>query len=145
MSTGVSGSLQQGDTTAVMSDSAFPVPSVLGKVLDEEQALEAARALSLVAEPERLRLLSLIADRGGCVCEFDLIAPLGRSQPTVSHHLKVLCHGGLLEREKRGRWVWYRLLPERLVDLCGILGERERAASVRDDASAETSVSSSLH
>jgi ArsR family transcriptional regulator, arsenate/arsenite/antimonite-responsive transcriptional repressor len=89
-------------------------PPVLGP-LDEDDADRLAGALRVVAEPARLRLLSLIAARPGaeaCVCE--LTEPLGLSQPTVSHHLKVLHEAGVLERQKRGRWVFYRLNPEPL-------------------------------
>ena len=74
-----------------------------------------AAALKVIADPARLRLVSLLAaaqDREACVC--DLTAPLGLSQPTVSHHLKVLAGAGLVEREQRGKWAFFRLVPERL-------------------------------
>jgi len=74
-----------------------------------------AAVLRVIAEPARLRVLNLVsrADEGEvCVC--DLTEPLGLSQPTVSHHLKVLADAGLLEREQRGKWAFYRLVPERL-------------------------------
>jgi ArsR family transcriptional regulator, arsenate/arsenite/antimonite-responsive transcriptional repressor len=90
-------------------------PPVLRQPLDEDDADRLAGALRVVAEPARLRLLSLIAARPraeACVCE--LTEPLGLSQPTVSHHLKVLHEAGVLERQKRGRWVFYRLNPEPL-------------------------------
>jgi ArsR family transcriptional regulator, arsenate/arsenite/antimonite-responsive transcriptional repressor len=90
-------------------------PPLLGPTLDAEEAESLAGALKIVADPARLRLLSLIANRPGgesCVCE--LTDPLGLSQPTVSHHLKVLHRAGLLDRSKRGTWVYYRLVPERL-------------------------------
>ena len=86
--------------------------------LGDRDAERLAAALRVVADPTRLRLLSLIAaspDREGCVC--DLTAPLGLSQPTVSHHLKVLSDAGLLDRDKRGRWVYYRINPEPLAAL----------------------------
>jgi ArsR family transcriptional regulator, arsenate/arsenite/antimonite-responsive transcriptional repressor len=90
-------------------------PPLLGPALDAREAESLAGALKIVADPARLRLLSLIANRPGgesCVCE--LTEPLGLSQPTVSHHLKVLHSAGLLERTKRGTWVYYRLIPQRL-------------------------------
>jgi ArsR family transcriptional regulator len=88
-------------------------PQVLAAPLDEAQAERLAGALRVLAEPARLRLLSLIgAHPEGEVCVCDLTAPLGLSQPTVSHHLKVLTEAGLVGREKRGRWVYYWLLPE---------------------------------
>ena len=87
-------------------------PQVLSAPLQETDAASLASALRVVADPARLRLLSLIASRPGaeaCVCE--LTEPLGLSQPTVSHHLRVLHDAGVLDREKRGRWVFYRLDP----------------------------------
>ena len=89
-------------------------PSVLAP-LDEEEATGLARAFAALADPARLRLLGLIASReAGEICACDLVAPLGRSQPTVSHHLKVLREAGLVERDRRGTWVWYRVVPARL-------------------------------
>ena len=83
--------------------------------LDDEGASQLAQALKVLADPTRLRLVSLLAaqqDAEGCVC--NLTAPLGLTQPTVSHHLKVLHEAGLLTRSKRGRWVYYRLNDEPL-------------------------------
>ena len=86
--------------------------------LDEHDAAELADGFKALADPARLRLLSLIANaEGGEACVCDLIEPLDRSQPTVSHHLSLLVAAGLLSREKRGRWAWYRLRPERFADL----------------------------
>jgi ArsR family transcriptional regulator len=83
--------------------------------LDEADAGELAELFKALADPARLRLLSLIANApGGEACACDLIAPLERSQPTVSHHLALLVEAGLLTREKRGRWAWYQLVPDRL-------------------------------
>jgi ArsR family transcriptional regulator len=88
-------------------------PQILAAPLDEGEAERLAGALRVLADPARLRLLSLIgASPSGEVCVCDLTAPLGLSQPTVSHHLKVLTEAGLLGREQRGRWAFYRLLPE---------------------------------
>lgn len=70
----------------------------------------------VLGDPARLRLLSLIAARDE-VCACDLVEPLGLSQPTVSHHLKVLHEAGLVDREKRSRWVYYRAVPERIAIL----------------------------
>ena len=64
----------------------------------------------------RLRLLSLIAD-AGTVCSCDLTGPLGKAQPTVSHHTKILTEAGLITGEKQGRWVWWRVVPERVAAL----------------------------
>lgn len=83
--------------------------------LSEEDAEELAAAFKVLADPVRLRLFSLIAaDDDGEVCACELVDMLGRAQPTISHHLKVLHESGLLAREKRGTWVWYRAVPSRL-------------------------------
>ena len=89
--------------------------------LGREEAERSATLLKAVADPVRLRLLSAIratADGEACVC--DLTDLVGLAQPTVSHHLKVLTSAGLLERERRGTWAWYRLVPARLADVRGI-------------------------
>jgi len=87
-----------------------------GQVLDEAAAVRLAGVLKALAEPNRLRLVSMIAaqaaDGASCVC--DLIEPVGLSQPTVSHHLKVLTDAGLLTREQRGKWAYYTLVPDAL-------------------------------
>jgi ArsR family transcriptional regulator, arsenate/arsenite/antimonite-responsive transcriptional repressor len=87
-------------------------PQVFADPLDAEDAERLASALRVLADPARLRLLSLLASHGegeACVC--DLTAPLGLAQPTVSHHLKVLADAGLVEREQRGRWAYFRVCP----------------------------------
>ena len=97
-------------------------PAVLSTPLTEARAEELAMAFAVLADPVRIRLLSLVvsAESGeACVCE--LVEPLGRSQPTISHHLKILADAGLISGEKRGRWVWYRAVPERLAQLRGVL------------------------
>ena len=81
-----------------------------------------AAALRVIADPARLRILNLLAmaeRREACVC--DLTGPLGLSQPTVSHHLKVLLQAGLVEREQRGSWAYYRVTPEPLAALRDVL------------------------
>lgn len=85
-------------------------------VLGEADAVELAAVLKVLADPARLRLLSMVAAaQGGEACACDLVEPVGRSQPTVSHHLSMLVDAGLLAREKRGKWAWYRVVPARLV------------------------------
>jgi ArsR family transcriptional regulator, arsenate/arsenite/antimonite-responsive transcriptional repressor len=85
---------------------------------DDEDAAELARSFAALADPVRLRVFSLIASEpDGEVCACDLVEPVGRSQPTVSHHLKVLREAGLVMSEKRGTWVWYRAVPDRLEQL----------------------------
>ncbi len=98
-------------------------PPLLQAPLDPRDADRLARALKTIADPARLRLLSLIQaqpDQEACVCH--LTEPLGLSQPTVSHHLKVLLDAGLVERERRGSWAYYRVVPETLATLRDILG-----------------------
>ncbi|MHB8468069.1 MAG: ArsR/SmtB family transcription factor [Acidimicrobiales bacterium] len=92
--------------------------SLLDAVLDDDQSAQLARGFAALADPARLQILSMLAASPTgevCVCEF--VGPLGRSQPTVSHHLKVLGDVGVVEGERRGKWVWYRLVPERLAVL----------------------------
>jgi ArsR family transcriptional regulator, arsenate/arsenite/antimonite-responsive transcriptional repressor len=86
------------------------------------EAEHLAAALRVIADPARLRLLSLIqAQQDGEACVCHLQAPLGLSQPTVSHHLKVLVDAGLLEREQRGRWAYFRVVPDQLRALRDLL------------------------
>ncbi|MGH2683458.1 MAG: ArsR/SmtB family transcription factor [Actinomycetota bacterium] len=88
---------------------------VLREPLGAEEAERLAGAMKVLADPARLRLLSLVAaGPGGEACVCTLVDPVGLSQPTVSHHLRVLHEAGLLDRERRGRWVYYRVRPERL-------------------------------
>lgn len=101
--------------------------------LDREQAVELARALKALAEPARLRLVSIVAaSESGEVCACDLTEPLGLAQPTVSHHLKVLVAAGLLAREKRGVWAYYSVVPDALDALADVLAtHREAGAPAR--------------
>ena len=95
-----------------------------GQVMAVDQAETLAAVLKAIAEPTRLRLISLVAAHEGaeaCVCE--LTDPVGLSQPTVSHHLKVLVDAGLLAREQRGRWAYYRLIPDALTSLARVLAD----------------------
>jgi ArsR family transcriptional regulator len=97
-------------------------PPLLAGALDTSEAEALARALRVIADPARLRLLSLIqAQPEGEACVCHLTAPLGLSQPTVSHHLKVLLEAGLVEREQRGSWAYFRVLPDQLGSLRELL------------------------
>ena len=121
-----------GVTTAPARDRALPLLNPISAVcctpvtaapLDPDAAERLAGILKALADPARLRLLSLVAAQPGgeaCVCE--LTEPLGLSQPTVSHHLKILTDAGLLARDKRGVWAFYRLVPEALPALGQVLG-----------------------
>ena len=93
-----------------------------GEPMPAEDAETLARALKALADPARLRLISMIAahnDAESCVC--DLTEPLGLSQPTVSHHLKVLTDAGFLTRSKRGTWAYYRVVPGALEKVSSLL------------------------
>jgi ArsR family transcriptional regulator len=97
-------------------------PPLLQGTLDEDEAQRLSQALKAIADPARLRLISLLQaqpDGEACVCH--LTEPLGLSQPTVSHHLKVLLQAGLVERDKRGSWAYYRVVPEPLAALRAVL------------------------
>lgn len=97
-------------------------PPVTRSPLASRDAVALAARLKVLAHPARLRLLSLVAahPRGeACVC--NLVAPLGLSQPTVTHHLQALHRAGFLAREKRGVWVWYRVEPAALASVTASL------------------------
>lgn len=100
-------------TTATTKVQAPVCCSAVGSVaFDEHDAAELAKGFAALADPVRLHLLSLIrsaGEAGACVC--DLVEPVGRSQPTVSHHLKVLRDSGLVAAERRGTWAWYHAVP----------------------------------
>lgn len=90
--------------------------------LGAEEAKRKATVFKALADPNRLRLLSMVkAESSGESCVCDLTEPLGLGQPTVSHHLKILVDAGLLHREKRGTWAYYSLVPGALDDAAGIL------------------------
>ena len=99
--------------------------AVLEVPLPEADAAELAHAFAALADPVRLRLLSLIAAAGE-ICACDLLTPLDRSQPTVSHHTKVLADAGLITGEKRGRWVWWSVVPARVAELRDALAATDR-------------------
>ncbi|MFJ4487088.1 ArsR/SmtB family transcription factor [Streptomyces longwoodensis] len=97
-------------------------PGLLSAPLDEEQAADLAKVFKALGDPVRLRLLSMIASRsGGEVCVCDLTPAFELSQPTISHHLKLLRQAGLIDCERRGTWVYYWLVPETTDRLAGIL------------------------
>jgi ArsR family transcriptional regulator, arsenate/arsenite/antimonite-responsive transcriptional repressor len=106
-----------------LAEMAMPQISPLaGEPIDRADAERLAGVLKALADPARLRLLSLIQAREGaeaCVCH--LTEPLGLTQPTVSHHLKVLHEAGLLARERRGVWVYYRVVPDALRTLADLI------------------------
>jgi ArsR family transcriptional regulator len=103
-------------------DPAVCCSPVTAGALDQASAERLAAVLKALAEPTRLRLMSLVAaqpDGEACIC--NLTAPVALSQPTVSHHMKVLVDAGLLEREQRGKWAFYRLVPGALDNVAASL------------------------
>jgi ArsR family transcriptional regulator len=109
-------------------------PSVLASPLDATQAADLARGFTALADPVRLRVLSILAaspEGEVCVCEF--VGLLGKSQPTISHHVKILSEAGLVAGDRRGKWVWYSLNRERLADLRAALRPSGEAAHALPD------------
>lgn len=101
-------------------------PAFLVSPISEEEADQLAAAFRVLADPARLRIVSQLATAGEiCVCE--LTDPLGLAQPTVSHHLKVLFDAGIVARQRRGTWMYYRLVPESLGVLRDVLASRSPA------------------
>lgn len=122
----IASSTGRGDALLV-ADLAVCCSPITEGVLDAAAAERLAGVLKALAEPTRLRLVSLIAGHEGaeaCVC--DLTAPVGLSQPTVSHHLKILVEAGLLERTQRGKWAYYRVVPAALDALAGVFARAGR-------------------
>lgn len=109
------------DAIPVVADEAMCCPSLTEAPLDEAEAAHLARVLAALADPVRLRLVSLVASRGQ-VCSCELEEPLGKSQPTISHHTRILAEAGLLVGERRGRWVWWSIVPDRLASLRSVFG-----------------------
>lgn len=117
--------------TADDSPNELCCPPVTGTVLDDEQAMVLAARLKALADPVRLRLVSLVAcSPQGEVCACDLPTVLDRKQPTISHHLKLLVEAGILEREQRGKWAWFSLRPGALDEIRGALGGPEPAPAL---------------
>src|ERR1043166_2885637 len=113
-----------------LADVNMPQISSLHGPMERADAARLAAVLKALADPARLRLLSLIQsspDGEACVC--DLTAPLGLSQPTVSHHLRILTESGLLEREKRGVWAYYRLVPASIAAIADLLTPPRKRAT----------------
>jgi ArsR family transcriptional regulator, arsenate/arsenite/antimonite-responsive transcriptional repressor len=95
---------------------------VVRQIITASEAETLAARFKALADPARLRLISLVAaheDAEACVCE--LTDPVGLSQPTVSHHLKILVDAGILIREQRGKWAYYRLVPDTLADMASMI------------------------
>lgn len=111
-------SKQQSGRSGFFKDCCAPITE---SELSENDAIAMASTFAALSDPVRLRLLSMVAAEGE-VCSCNLEAPLGKSQPTISHHTKVLAEAGLIEGEKRGRWMWWHLVPDQVERLRGVLG-----------------------
>ena len=104
---------------------------VVPEVIQPAEAETLASGFKALADPTRLRLISLVAaheDAEACVCE--LTDPVGLSQPTVSHHLKILVDAGILTREQRGKWAYYRLVPDTLNTLAALIAPQPLAQAL---------------
>lgn len=105
-----------------LSDVSACCAPITREAITAEGADRLAKTLKAIADPARLRLISMVAahdDSEACVC--DLTEPLGLGQPTVSHHLKILVDAGILTRDKRGTWAYYRLVPGALDSIAKLL------------------------
>lgn len=115
--------------TRTASETAGCCPSPGGDPLSQDDAADLAATFKALADPTRVRLLSLVASSAGaeaCVC--DLTEPVGLSQPTVSHHLRILVDAGLLTRSKRGVWSYYAVVPGALEAIASALSSVQDAA-----------------
>jgi ArsR family transcriptional regulator, arsenate/arsenite/antimonite-responsive transcriptional repressor len=120
--------------------SAPPCSPLAREALNEVAAAQLANMFKALGDPVRLRLVSLIASHAGgeaCVC--DISATIDLSQPTISHHLKVLRSAGLLDSERRGTWVYYRVIPAALQQLSAILQIEAGVAAPSEVCSEEVS------
>jgi ArsR family transcriptional regulator len=112
-------------TSSAVMDETKCCPSVLVASLSETDAEDLAKVFAALGDPVRLRLLSLIAEAGQ-ICSCDLLEPLGKSQPTISHHTKALADAGLITGAKQGRWIWWTIVPERLNAVRSSLDPKKR-------------------
>lgn len=102
----------KGKTIPVLGESCC---SVISETITESVATDLSDGFAALSDPIRLRLFNLIASsEAGEVCACELVKPLGKSQPTISHHLKVLFDAGLVEKERRGTWIWYSVVSEKV-------------------------------
>ena len=105
----------------VVTDELCCAPLTAARLSDSD-ATALAPLFAALGDPVRLRLFTIVATEGE-VCSCNLEEPLGRSQPTISHHTRILAEAGLIEGDKRGRWTWWRIRPERVSQLRSLLGE----------------------
>ena len=120
MSTTTTGTQQRTALALPLADACCA--PLLREPITSSQAADLARKLKALADPTRLRLVSMVAaHEGGEACVCDLTEPLGLTQPTVSHHLKILVEAGIFTRDKRGVWAYYALVPAALDALSAVL------------------------
>ena len=105
-----------------------------GEAIDVATAARLAHGFAALADPVRLRVLSLIASAGE-ICSCDLQGPIGKSQPTISHHTKALAEAGLIVGDRRGKWTWWRVVPDQLAVLQAALDTADTA-----DAASQSTV-----
>jgi ArsR family transcriptional regulator len=108
-------------TTVPLIEEALCGPPLTEVPLSEGDSVDLAAVLGALADPVRLRLVSILAAQGE-VCSCHLQEPLGKSQPTISHHTRVLAQAGLIEGDRRGKWTWWRIVPKRLAAVREALG-----------------------
>ena len=108
------------DALAVSSDLLGCCAPVTGQVLEEATAQDLASVFAALSDPVRLRLLSIVA-AGGEVCSCNLEGPLNKRQSTISHHTSVLSNAGLITGTRRGRWMYWRVVPARLALVARVL------------------------
>ncbi|WP_310722846.1 metalloregulator ArsR/SmtB family transcription factor [Streptomyces sp. N2A] len=115
----------------VIGQDAACCPGLSAAPLDEDQAADLAKVFKALGDPVRLRLMSMIASRGegGEVCVCELTPAFELSQPTISHHLKLLRQAGLIDCERRGTWVYYWVLPGVLGKLAAFLTTQQPAGA----------------
>jgi ArsR family transcriptional regulator len=115
----------------VLPDAEGCCAPLLREPITASQAAALARMLKALADPTRLRLVSMVAAHdGGEACVCDLTEPLGLTQPTISHHLKILVDAGIFSREKRGVWAYYSLIPAVMDSLSSVLSATEPATKI---------------
>ncbi|MDJ0770468.1 MAG: metalloregulator ArsR/SmtB family transcription factor [Ilumatobacter sp.] len=113
-----------------MNEFCPPGCCVLESTLDDDEAAQLAAQLKALADPTRIRMISMLATSPtGELCACDLPEAVGKSQPTTSHHLGQLVAAGLVEREQRGKWAWFRLRTDHLAALRVALGEGAEPAA----------------
>lgn len=116
-------------TASATSPGAMCCTPLVREPLAEDEAVALASVFKALADPVRLRLFSLIASFDGEACVCDLTGAFDVSQPTISHHLRVLREAGLVESQRRGTWVYYWALPDALSRLSSLLAPTEKAAA----------------